>query len=77
MALDLQALLCSSEALTRAALERRESRGGHTRLDYPESDDAVFGRVNVVVRRTKSGIEVRQETLPPMPAELQGLLKGE
>ena len=77
MALDLKALLCCSEVLTRAALERRESRGGHTRLDYPESDDTVFGRVNVVVRRTKAGMEVRQEPLSPMPAELQALLKGE
>jgi succinate dehydrogenase / fumarate reductase flavoprotein subunit len=77
MALDLKALLYSSEAVTRAAIERRESRGGHTRVDYPESDDAVFGRVNVVVRRTKAGMEVRQEPLPPMPAELQALLKGE
>jgi succinate dehydrogenase / fumarate reductase flavoprotein subunit len=76
MALDLKALLCCSEALTRAARERRESRGGHTRLDYPEHDDAVWGRVNVVVRRTKAGMEVRQEPLPAMPAELQDLLRG-
>ena len=49
-ALDLPNLLLVSEAVTRAAIERRESRGGHFREDYPDKD-AAFGNVNVVLRQ--------------------------
>jgi succinate dehydrogenase / fumarate reductase flavoprotein subunit len=49
-ALDLQNLLDVSEAITRSALERRESRGGHFRQDYPQKDPA-FATFNIVVRR--------------------------
>ena len=75
MALDLIALLFCSEVLTRAALERRESRGGHTRLTItPNTDDPKFGR-DQYGPPTKAGMEVQQEPLPPMPAELKALLK--
>ena len=48
--LDLHNLLTVSEAITRSAIERKESRGGHFREDYPEKDPA-FGKVNIVVRK--------------------------
>jgi succinate dehydrogenase / fumarate reductase flavoprotein subunit len=73
LALDLKNMLDISEVVTRAALLRTESRGGHTREDFPGSDDE-WGKVNNIVRQTQTGIEVVREPLPEMPAELQQLL---
>src|SRR4029077_10068900 len=75
-ALDLRNLLTVSEAVTRAALERRESRGAHTRVDHPDSDKQ-FGTVNVVVRRRDGKMTVAQEPIPPVPDELRRVLEGE
>ncbi len=74
LALDLHAMLSVSEAVTLGALERRESRGGHTREDYPFADDR-FGKVNIVVRRKNGTFGIGQEPLPEMPPELQELFK--
>jgi len=76
LALDLRSLLMVSEVVVRAALERKESRGAHTREDYPRMDPA-FGKVNMVVRRVGSEITVSPEALPEMPAELKTLFDGE
>ena len=76
VALDLHCLLTVSEAITRAALERRESRGAHTRVEYPDSDKH-FGTVNVIVRRQNSAMTVTQEPLPELPAELRRIVEGE
>ena len=74
-ALDLGNLLTISEAITRSALERRESRGGHFRDDYPNKD-ATYGAFNIVVRRGAGGaMELSRETIPPMPAELTAVIK--
>jgi succinate dehydrogenase / fumarate reductase flavoprotein subunit len=75
-AVDLQKLLIVSEAVARAALERRESRGAHTRVEYPDSDPH-FATVNIVVRRQDDRMTVTQEPLPRMPADLQRVLDGE
>jgi succinate dehydrogenase flavoprotein subunit len=75
-ALDLHNLLTVSEAVTRAALERHESRGAHTRVEYPDSDKH-FGTVNVVVRRQGDKMAVLQEAIPPMPDELKRVVEGE
>ncbi|PYT36685.1 MAG: fumarate reductase/succinate dehydrogenase flavoprotein subunit [Acidobacteria bacterium] len=66
-ALDLRALLVTAEAVTRAALVRQESRGAHTRVDYP-GERQEWQNMNVIVRRGKDGrmeteVERRQE--PP------------
>ena len=53
-ALDLSNLLTISEAITRAAIERKESRGGHFREDY-QAKDKTFGELNIVVRRGPGG----------------------
>ncbi len=74
LALDLYSMLSVSEAVTLGALERKESRGGHTRDDYPFADDR-FGKVNVVIRRKGGAFSVAQEPLPEMPDELKELLK--
>ncbi len=75
LAIDLRSLLAVSEMLAMAALERRESRGGHTRDDYPKTDPE-FAKVNVVVRRGADGRPgITQEPLAQMPAELQKLFE--
>jgi succinate dehydrogenase / fumarate reductase flavoprotein subunit len=76
LALDLKNMLDISESVTRAALERTESRGAHTREDHPESD-AEWGKVNLVVRQTDSEIDVRHEPLPELPDDLKQLLNEE
>ncbi len=75
-ALDLRNLLTVSEAVTRAALERRESRGAHTRVEYPDTDREQGG-ANVVVRRRGDTMVVAREPLPRMPDALQRVLEGE
>jgi succinate dehydrogenase / fumarate reductase flavoprotein subunit len=73
LALDLDALLTLSECLTMAALQRTESRGGHTRDDYPRTDDEL-GKVNMVISRREDELSIRAEPLPQMPDELEALL---
>ena len=73
-ALDLQNLLVVSEAVARAAVIRKESRGAHTRDDFPEKEDA-FGNVNTVLRQGADGqMEAIQETIPELPDELQEII---
>jgi succinate dehydrogenase / fumarate reductase flavoprotein subunit len=74
-ALDLPNLLVVSEAIARAALERRESRGGHFRDDYPDKDPA-FGTFNVLVRRGPGGeMQITREPIAAMPAELKQVIE--
>src|SRR5919106_737528 len=73
-ALDLASLLAVAECTTLAALERRESRGGHTRDDHPYTDD-TWAKVNVVLRLRNGAVQVSREPLPEMPAELKALLQ--
>ena len=74
LALDLHSLLTFAEAATVAATERKESRGGHTRDDYPNTD-ANFAKVNIVLRRRNGALTVTEEPLPEMPDELKTLLE--
>ncbi|MEZ4504012.1 MAG: fumarate reductase/succinate dehydrogenase flavoprotein subunit [Dehalococcoidia bacterium] len=75
LALDLQNMLLVAQATTRSALERKESRGGHTRDDFPGTSDD-FAKVNVVTRVAADGSQtITQEPLPQMPAELQQLFE--
>jgi succinate dehydrogenase / fumarate reductase flavoprotein subunit len=74
-ALDLDNLLIVSEAITRAAIERRESRGGHFREDYPEKDSSA-GRFNIVVRKGPDGeMQLSREPIAEMPAELKRVIE--
>jgi len=73
-ALDLHNLLTVSEAITRSALERRESRGGHFREDYPDKD-AAFETINVVVRKgPDDSMQVSRAPIPAMPEELKRII---
>jgi succinate dehydrogenase / fumarate reductase flavoprotein subunit len=77
LATDLPAMLTVSRLVTRAAIERRESRGGQTRDDYPKPD-LELGKVNLIQRLRPDGTyELEQVPLPPMPAELAALLEEE
>ena len=74
-ALDLHALLTVSEAVTRAALRRTESRGAHFREDYPAKDEAL-GRVRFVVKRNADRqMELSSIPVPPLPRELAGIIE--
>jgi succinate dehydrogenase / fumarate reductase flavoprotein subunit len=70
LCLDLHNMIITSLALARAALERTESRGAHTRLDFPEYDDEL-GKVNMVIRPGTGGMSVVRSPLPQMPTELK------
>ena len=73
-ALDLRSLLTVAECSAMAALERKESRGGHTREDHPYTDDA-WGKINNVQRLRDGALTLTREPLPEMPAELRALLQ--
>jgi succinate dehydrogenase flavoprotein subunit len=74
-AIDLKHLLTVSEAITRSALERKESRGGHFRDDFPNKA-AADGKTNVVIRKGKDGsMQVQREPIPEMPQRLQQIIE--
>ncbi len=74
-ALDLPNLLLVAEAVTRSALERRESRGAQFREDHPGKDETL-GRCNVVVRKDRDGaMRIAREPIPEMTAELKRILQ--
>jgi succinate dehydrogenase / fumarate reductase flavoprotein subunit len=74
-ALDLKNLLTVSEAITRAALERKESRGAQFREDYPNRDDAL-GKANTIVSKAADGsMQVQLEPIPEMPDYLKQIIE--
>ena len=73
-AMDLHSLLTVSEATARAALERKESRGGHTRIEHPDQDDTLARR-QVVVKKEGGRMTVRWEAQPAIPDDLMKLIK--
>ena len=76
-ALDLKNLLTVSEAITRAALERKESRGAQFREDYPDKDER-FAKVNTMISKAADGsMQIRLEPLPEMPDYLKQVIEEE
>jgi succinate dehydrogenase / fumarate reductase, flavoprotein subunit len=74
-AMDLENLLLVSEAVTRAALLRKESRGAQFREDFP-SKDAEWGKHNIIVKRGPEGeMQVEKRVLPPIPDELKAVIE--
>jgi len=74
-ALDLKNLLTVSEAIARAALERKESRGAQFREDYPNKDER-FSKVNTIISKAADGsMKVRLEPLLEMPDYLKRIIE--
>jgi succinate dehydrogenase / fumarate reductase flavoprotein subunit len=74
-ALDLHSLLTVSEAVARAALERKESRGAHTRHDAT-GKDAEWGKVNLVIQKGADGaMKIRREPLPALRPDLKAIIE--
>ena len=70
---DLRSMLLISEAVTRSALARRESRGAHSRIDYPDFDDTWSKQNNIIVNRGGQ-MTLEQRPVPEMPPELKEIL---
>ncbi|HJQ25556.1 MAG TPA: fumarate reductase/succinate dehydrogenase flavoprotein subunit [Blastocatellia bacterium] len=74
-ALDLESLLTVSEAVTRAAIERKESRGAQFRDDYQTKDEAA-GKFNIVIQKGAGGeMQVTRRVIPEMPQELKQIIE--
>jgi succinate dehydrogenase / fumarate reductase flavoprotein subunit len=73
-ALDLRSMLTVSECIAKAALERKESRGGHTRDDYPATD-TEWGRINLVLTEQRGTLRLDRKPLPQMPDDLTALFE--
>lgn len=73
-ALDLRNLLTVSEAITRSAIERKESRGGQFREDFPNKDPE-FARFNIAVKEANGEMQISHVPLPEMPAELKQVIE--
>ena len=66
-------MLTIAEAVTRCALARRESRGAHSRIDFPSLDTA-WGQQNNIISSERGTMKLWQEPVPAMPEELQKIL---
>ena len=69
LAIDMKNLLRVSECIARSALEREESRGGHTRDEFPHASDE-WGALNLVCTLDGDGVALSRKPLPKMPPEL-------
>jgi succinate dehydrogenase / fumarate reductase flavoprotein subunit len=76
LAQDLKAMLIVSEAVTRSALAREESRGAHSRIDHPGLD-ATWGATNNVIVREGSAMVLRPSPVPELTGELKQLVAEE
>lgn len=72
--LDLRNLLVVSEAIARSALDRKESRGGHFREDFPAKSES-YAQHNTVVRGGSGGMKLSREPIASMPVELRNIIK--
>jgi succinate dehydrogenase / fumarate reductase flavoprotein subunit len=70
---DLRSMVLVSEAVTRSALARRESRGAHSRIDYPNYDDS-WAKQNNIISKRGGQMTLEQRPVNEMPAELKELL---
>ena len=76
LSLDLENMLLVSESIAKSALVREESRGGHTRNDFPTMDKNWRPK-HVINSWNGSNVETKIESIPPMPKELAGLFDKE
>jgi succinate dehydrogenase flavoprotein subunit len=73
LARDLKSMLTVSEAVALSALARRESRGAHSRIDYPNYDE-TWGRHNNVIDRDGDQMTLNQRSISDMPPDLKEIL---
>ncbi|HWP92131.1 MAG TPA: succinate dehydrogenase flavoprotein subunit [Thermodesulfobacteriota bacterium] len=71
---DLKSMLIISEAIAKSALQRQESRGAHSRVDYPNTDDYKWGKVNSVITKDGESMRIGVSPLPEMPEELKRII---
>ena len=76
LCLDMKNMIITSLAVAEAARERRESRGGHTRLDYPEYDNEL-GMLNIIIRKGPDGLNIVKSDKKIMPDDLQDFVMKE
>jgi succinate dehydrogenase / fumarate reductase flavoprotein subunit len=74
LALDMKSMLTISEAVAKSALVREESRGAHSRIDFPELS-AEWGTKNNIIKRDITGMTLRQDVKTELPAELKQVLE--
>jgi len=76
LARDLKSMLTVSEAVALSALEREESRGAHSRIDFPNYDER-WGKLNNIITRDGDTMRLSQRPIPPMAEELSRILDQE
>ena len=76
LCLDMKNMIITSLAVAEAAKERRESRGGHTRLDYPDYDEEL-GMLNIIIRKGPDGLNIVKSDKKIMPDDLQNFVMKE
>jgi succinate dehydrogenase / fumarate reductase flavoprotein subunit len=74
---DLKSMLTVSEAVTRSAMARKESRGAHSRIDFPKLDEQVWGRQHNLITRDGDAMKLQQAPVDTIPGELNELLAEE
>jgi succinate dehydrogenase / fumarate reductase flavoprotein subunit len=74
LARDLKSMLTVAEAVALSALERKESRGAHSRIDFPNYDESL-GKQNNIVTSDGDRMKLFQRTIPEMSAELKQILE--
>jgi succinate dehydrogenase / fumarate reductase, flavoprotein subunit len=74
---DLKSMLTVSEAVTRSAMARKESRGAHSRIDFPKLDEQVWGKQHNLITRDGDGMKLQQIPVDAIPGELNELLAEE
>jgi succinate dehydrogenase / fumarate reductase flavoprotein subunit len=74
---DLKSMLTVSEAVTRSAMARKESRGAHSRIDFPKLDEQVWGKQHNLITRDGDRMKLQQIPVDAIPGELDELLAEE
>jgi succinate dehydrogenase / fumarate reductase flavoprotein subunit len=74
---DLKSMLTVSEAVTRSAMARKESRGAHSRIDFPKLDEQVWGKQHNLITRDGDRMKLQQIAVDAIPGELNELLAEE
>ncbi len=77
LALDLKSMITCAEAVARCALQREESRGGHTRGDFPSTDEGQWNECNSIARMKPDGnMEVFTQPLADWPENLKAIVES-